>query len=111
MNWKNFPQKIFSTTSTKDKFDFATKNIQLSTFMSIGKAQELDDYRGEEFEIFQTNWRRKIGYICFLWTMFYETKIVVFCSTHALCLFSQLYSPSQCGLGGLRATELSCSDV
>ena len=58
MNWKNFPQKIFSTTSTKDKFDFATKNIQLSTFMSIGKAQELDDYRGEEFEIFQTNWRR-----------------------------------------------------
>ena len=30
------------------------------------KAQELDDYRGEEFEIFQTNWRRKIGYICFL---------------------------------------------
>ena len=58
MNWKNFPQKIFSTTSTKDKFDFATKNIQLSTFMSIGKAQELDDYQGEKFEIFQTNWRR-----------------------------------------------------
>ena len=57
------------------------------------KAQELDDYRGEEFEIFQTNWRRKIGYVCFLRTMFYETKIVVFCSTHALCLFSQLYSP------------------
>ena len=39
MNWKNFPQKIFSTTSTKDKFDFATKNIQISTFMSIGTWQ------------------------------------------------------------------------
>ena len=70
------------------------------------KAQELDDYRGEEFEIFQTNWRRKIGCMLFKDHVLRNQNCSVLQYSCALFVFSVVFPLHSVDLGA--SGPLSC---